>query len=91
MPKNASQQTANTQGKKTPARRAGVRALKTLEDLRRLQAKLIRQNLADELATEKFKTLVYGSSVLCQAMRLLQPGQRHNFKTGRSSSPSMRR
>lgn len=75
MPKNDSQQTANAAPATVPAKRPGVRTLQSLEDLRRLQARLLRQFLSGELDAATYKTAVYGCSVMCQVMRELKPPQ----------------
>ena len=74
MPKPTGGKTPNPVAARVSAKRPGIRSLKTLEDLRRLQARLVRQYHSEELPVEMFKALMYGTATLCQTMKLLQPG-----------------
>lgn len=73
MPKNDSQQPAKPESSSAPNKRPGVRSLRTIEDLRRLQGRLIKQFMGGELPREDFKALVYASGVLCQTLKHLEP------------------
>lgn len=73
MPKKDTQQPAKPESSSTPAKRPGVRKLQTLEDLRRLQGKLLRAFLSGEMNRDDFKTAMYGTTCLCQVMRELRP------------------
>jgi hypothetical protein len=74
MPKNDSQPTANAAPSSVPGKRPGVRTLQSLEDLRRLQSKLLRQFLSGELDEKTYRAAVYGCATLAGTMRELKPG-----------------
>lgn len=73
MPKKAHQQPAKAAPASVPSKRPLVRSLKNLEDLRRLQAKLLKAFLNGELDASDFKTAMYGTTCLCATMRHLEP------------------
>ncbi len=73
MPKKTPQQTAMAKQSSVPAKRPGVRKLQDLEDLRRLQSKLLKAFLAGEIDEKTYRAAVYGCSVLAGTMRELKP------------------
>ena len=73
MPKSDTQQPAKPESSGASAKRPGVRKLQDLEDLRRLQAKLLKQFLCGEMNRDDFKTAMYGTTCLCATMKELKP------------------
>jgi hypothetical protein len=73
MPKKTAQKTAKAAPPSVPAKRPGIRTLQNLEDLRRLQAKLLKQFLSGELSRDDYKASVYGCGSLAQTMKFLEP------------------
>lgn len=54
-----------------------VRKLTTLEDVRRIQARLIKEYLGGRISTETAKCGAYLTSTLVQTLRELKPPQGH--------------
>lgn len=54
-----------------------VRKLTCLEDVRRIQARLVKEYLAGRISTETAKTGAYLTSTLVQTLRELKPPQGH--------------
>jgi hypothetical protein len=54
-----------------------VRKLTTLEDVRRIQARLVKEYLAGRISTETAKTGAYLTSTLVQTLRELKPSTDH--------------
>jgi len=73
MPKSDGQLPAKAAPAGVPVKRPLVRTLQSLEDLRRLQAKLLRAFLAGDIDERTFKAAMYGTTCLCATMKELKP------------------
>ena len=72
MPKNDVGQPINSGKTDVCKRRPLFRSLKNLSDLRRLQAKLLRMFLNEEIDERVYRACVYGTATLCQTMRAIK-------------------
>ncbi|MBV5317793.1 MAG: hypothetical protein JZU50_08280 [Desulfobulbaceae bacterium] len=73
MPKSTGQFPAKAEQEPLKPKRVGVRTLRNLEDLRRLQAKLLKAFLAGDIDAGTYKASVYGCGQLGATMKMLMP------------------
>ncbi len=72
MPKNDSGQAENNEETAVYKRRPYFRRLTSLTDLRKVQVKLLRMFLSEEIDERVYRACVYGTATLCQTMRAIK-------------------
>ena len=69
MPKSAVKSVDKAAKTASSAKRPLWRSLRSIQDLAKIQAKLLKQFLAGELDEKTYRAATYGCSVLCMTMR----------------------
>ena len=69
MPKSAAKSGDKAAKTASSAKRPLWRSLRSIQDLARVQARLLKQFLAGELDERNYRAAIYGCSVLCMTMR----------------------
>ena len=69
MPKSAVKSGDKAEKTASSVKRPLWRSLRNIQDLAKVQAKLLKQFLAGELDERTFRAATYGCSVLCMTMR----------------------